>query len=172
MSGGGRGGRRASQPGPGWEAPERLPAEGCGTKVVFFEEQSGLNRVFDLSRFPVPVGVQRWMAQLLARRCGPRGGSKRFATAQGYFDVLKYFAVVLAEAKPLPSSPGELTPAHLQAFRERYEGTPLALRQYVLTLRRLMRPSEELTDDTRRELLRTRLPTGGARRKDPRVQRW
>lgn len=160
MSGGGRGGCRASQPGPDWQTPDRLPTEAGGTKVVFFEEQSGLKRVFDLSRLPVPVGMQRWMAQLLALRYGPRGGSKRFATAQGYFDVLKYFAVVLAEAEPVPTGPGELAPAHFQAFRERYEGTPLALRQYVLSLRRLMRPSEELTEDTRRELLRTRLPTG------------
>lgn len=87
MSGGGRGGRRASQPGRSWQAPDRLPAEGGGTKVVFFEEQSGRSRTFDLCRFPVPIEMQQWMAQLLARRCGPRGGSKRTSTAQGYFDA-------------------------------------------------------------------------------------
>jgi hypothetical protein len=130
--------------------------------VVFFEEQSGLNRVFDLSSFPVPVELQRWTAQRLASRCGPRGGSKRTATAQGYFDVLKYFARVLAKSEPAPSGPGELTAAHFQAFRERYEDAPMALRNYIQSLRRMMRASEELTADARRELLRTRLPTGAA----------
>ena len=34
----------------------------------------------------------------------------------------------------------------------------MALRQYIQALRRMMRASEELTADARRELLRTRLP--------------
>ncbi|MEU0103716.1 hypothetical protein [Streptomyces sp. NPDC006267] len=128
--------------------------------MVFYEEQSGLRKVFDLSGLPVPIEMQQWMAQLLASRCGPRGGSKRTRTARGYFDTLKRFATVLAKADPIPSSPSELTAAHFQAFRERYENVPMALRQYIQTLRRLMQPREELTADARRELLRTRLPTG------------
>ncbi|MFC7915988.1 hypothetical protein [Streptomyces sp. NPDC057386] len=128
--------------------------------MVFYEEQSGLSRVFDLSGFPVSTEMQQWMAQLLAGRCGPRGGSKRTSTAQGYFDVLKHFATVLAKADPVPSRPGELTAAHFQAFRKRYEEVPTALRQYIQALRRMMQPRDELTADARRELLRTRLPTG------------
>jgi hypothetical protein len=129
-------------------------------KVVFLEEQSGRSRDFDLSRFPVPIEMRQWMARLLAGRCGPRGGSKRTRTAQGYFDVLKHFATVLAKAEPVPSRPGELTVAHFQAFRKRYEDMPTALRQYIRSLRRMMRASEELTADAWRELLRTRLPAG------------
>ncbi|MGW3690428.1 hypothetical protein [Streptomyces sp. NPDC005125] len=128
--------------------------------MVFYEEQSGLRKVFDLSGFPVPIEMQQWMARLLASRCGPRGGSKRTRTAQGYFDVLKRFATVLAKVESVPSRPGELTAAHFQAFRKRYEEVPTALRLYVLALRRMMQPREELTADARRELLRTRLPTG------------
>ncbi len=45
--------------------------------MVFYEEQTGLRKDFNFSGFPVPVEMQRWMAQLLASRCGPRGGSKR-----------------------------------------------------------------------------------------------
>jgi hypothetical protein len=128
--------------------------------VVFFEEQSGRSRTFDLSRFPVPIEMQQWMAQLLASRCGPRGGSKRTRTAQGYFDVLKRFATVLAKAGPVPSTPRDLTAEHFRAFRNRYENVPVALRQYSQALRRMMQASEELTADARRELLRTRLPAG------------
>ncbi len=126
--------------------------------MVFFEEQSGRQQVFDLSRFPVPAVMQQWMARLLAERCGPRGGSKRLRTAQGYFQALRSFATVLAEADPVPSGPGELARVHFQAFHDRYEHTPAALRNYVQALRRLMRDCAELTEDARRGLLRTRLP--------------
>ncbi|WP_053606957.1 hypothetical protein [Streptomyces sp. MMG1522] len=128
--------------------------------MVFYEEQTGLRKDFNFSGFPVPVEMQRWMAQLLASRCGPRGGSKRTRTAQAYFDILKHFAAVLAKAEPVPSEPGELTAAHFQAFRKRYEEVPTVVRPYVLALRRMMQPREELAADARRELLRTRLPTG------------
>lgn len=78
--------------------------------MVFYEEQSGLRKVFDLSGFPVPIEMQQCMARLLASRCGPRGGSKRTRTAQGYFDVLKRFATVLTKAETAGQRPAQRLP--------------------------------------------------------------
>ena len=158
MSGRGRGGRRASRPPAGWQPPERLPESGGRTAVVFYEEQSGKSHVLDFSSFPAPLALQQWMAVLLAARCGARGGSKRLATAKKYHWTLHRFTTVLSEAGRVPPTPRELAPEHFQILRDRYEGHPTTLRSYLLALRRLMRTSEELTEEARRDLLRTRLP--------------
>ncbi len=158
MSGRARGGQRAAQPPPDWQPPERLPTDGDRTTVVFYEEQSGKSHILDFSSFLAPLAMQQWMASLLAARCGPRGGSKRLATAKRYHWILHRFTVVLSEAGRVPPTPGELAPEHFQIFRDRYEGHPASLREHLLTLRRLMRKSEELTAEALRDLLRTRLP--------------
>ncbi|MFH9216296.1 hypothetical protein OG944_02645 [Streptomyces anulatus] len=126
--------------------------------MFFYEEQSGKSHILDFSSFLAPLAMQQWMASLLAARCGPRGGSKRLATAKRYHWILHRFTVVLSEAGRVPPTPGELAPEHFQIFRDRYEGHPASLREHLLTLRRLMHKSEELTAEALRDLLRTRLP--------------
>lgn len=158
MSGRGRGGRRAAQPPPDWQPPERLPTDGDQTTVVFYEEQSGKSHILDFSSFPAPLAMQQWMAVLLAARCGARGGSKRLATAKRYHWILHRFTVVLSEAGRVPAAPGDLAPEHFQIFRDRYEDHPTSLRLHLQSLRRLMRKREELTEEVLRDLLRTRLP--------------
>lgn len=158
MSGRGRGGRRASQPPADWQPPERLPTGGDRTAVVFYEEQSGKSHLLEFSSFPASPAMQQWMAVLLAARCGARGGSKRLATAKRYHWTLHRFITVLQEAGRVPLTPRELAPEHFQILRDQYEGHPTTLRSYLLALRRLMRTSEELTEEARRDLLRTRLP--------------
>ncbi|MFG2924298.1 hypothetical protein ACGFYA_22690 [Streptomyces sp. NPDC048305] len=153
-----RGGQRASQPPSDWQPPERLPADGDQTTVVFYEEQSGKSHTLDFSSFPAPLAMQRWMAVLLAARCGARGGSKRLATAKKYHWVLRRFTVVLSEAGRVPSAPGELAPEHFQILRDRYEDHPASLRMYLQSLRRLMRKRDDLTEEALHDLLRTRLP--------------
>ncbi|MDL2075815.1 hypothetical protein QNN03_05130 [Streptomyces sp. GXMU-J15] len=135
-----------------------MSTDGNQTRVVFYEEQSGKSHVLDCSTFPVPQAMQQWMAVLLAARCGARGGSKRLATAKRYHWVLHRFAVVLSEAGRVPAGPGELAPEHFQIFRDRYEDQPASLRLHLLSLRRLMRRREDLTDEALHDLLRTRLP--------------
>ncbi|WP_106516340.1 hypothetical protein [Streptomyces himastatinicus] len=127
--------------------------------MVFYEEQSGKSHVLNFSSFPAPLAMQQWMAALVATRCGARGGSKRLATAKRYHWTLHRFMTVLSEADRVPSMPSELAPAHFQIFRDQYEDHPTTLRTYLMSLRRLMRASEELTEEARRDLLRTRLPT-------------
>ncbi len=153
-----RGGQRASQPPSDWQPPDRLPADGDQTRVVFYEEQSGKSHTLDFSSFPAPLAMQRWMAVLLAAQCGARGGSKRLATAKKYHWVLRRFTVVLSDAGRVPSTPGELAPEHFQILRDRYEDHPTSLRLYLQALRRLMRKRDDLTEEALHDLLRTRLP--------------
>ncbi|MGW1976616.1 hypothetical protein [Streptomyces sp. NPDC001889] len=126
--------------------------------VVFYEEQSGKSHVLDFSSFPASLEMRRWMAALVAARCGARGSSKRLITAKRYHVTLHRFVTVLSEAGQVPAAPRGLAPGHFALFRDHYAGQPGTLRAHVLALRRLMRTNTKLTEPARRDLVRTRLP--------------
>lgn len=164
MSAPGRGGRRASLPPSGWQAPERLltTADGMGTTVVFYQEKTGKRREFDCSAFPVPQPMLEWLCRLMADRFSARSGIKSIGTARITYLVAKWFAETVDGCAVPASTPADLAPAHMEAFRDRYRDNPETSRKYIKVLRLLLRGSTDLPQPFRDDLLRTRLPAAEA----------
>lgn len=147
----GRGGHRARVPAGGWQPVERVdPA--APTLVRFVEERTGRLREFDFSGFPVPAGMQQWLAGAFARRTGPRSGVKRTGTARNYFRVLRALAESLAEASTPVAGPQQLTAGHIAAFRLRHTGAPGGAER-VIQVRSVLRDDPELPEPVRSALL-------------------
>lgn len=124
--------------------------------MTFIEESGRRSRVYDFTTVSAPPGLQRWMAEAFARVTGPRGGAKRQGTADAYYTVLKSFAAALATATDAPGTPGEITPAHIAAFRLAL--APTAMPRNIVLLRSLVRQDTDLPPDTRRAIREGRLP--------------
>lgn len=147
----GRGGRRATVPGNNWQPVERIDPTNP-TLVRFVEERTGRQKLFDFSAFPVPPGLQQWLARTFARRTGSRSGVKRTGTAANYFMTLRCFADSLTEADEAVSGPRKLTAAHIAAFRLRHAGGPGGTEQ-VIRVRSVLRDDPELPEPVRAALL-------------------
>jgi hypothetical protein len=156
------GGRRATQPTPGWTPPQRLLPD--GVSVRFVAEDGVREKVFDFSGLPVPAAVQGWLAVCLARRVGARSAVKHVTTAQTLAWTARRLARALAE-HPVPvRSPGDITVDHILGFRRRHEHLD-SLGFYVASLRSLLHDDTELSEDARAALASIRVPkrTGEAR---------
>jgi len=149
-------GRRASLPPAGWEPPERLVVTPDTCTVLFTEEKGRRSRVYDFTKFPVSGELQGWMARCFARAAGPRGGAKRLTTANSYYALFAHLSRLLASAQHPPASAGQVTPAHIAAFR--LSLTPATLNSSIHRLRTLVRQDDELPAETRRCICAGRLP--------------
>jgi hypothetical protein len=124
--------------------------------VLFTEEKGRRSRLYDFTKLPVAGDVQRWMARCFARATGPRGGAKRLNTANSYYRLFAHLARVLASAQRPPATAGQITPAHIAAFR--LSLTPASLNNSIHRLRTLVRQDDELPAETRRDICAGRLP--------------
>jgi hypothetical protein len=149
-------GRRASQPPPDWDPPERLVITPDTCTVLFIEEKGRRSRLFDFTTLPVTPQLQHWMARCFARATGPRAGAKRLATANAYYALFVVLARVLAAAQPPPTSAGGITPGHVAAFRLTL--SPAAFNNSIHRLRTLVRHDDDLSAETRRDICAGRLP--------------
>jgi hypothetical protein len=108
---GARGGRSASVPDAAWCPPQRLLPDGGGTLVRFIEESGGASKVFDFSRLPATVEIQRWLARAFIRRTGPREGITRIRTAGSVYYACRWLVLALAAAGSPVWGPAELVSA-------------------------------------------------------------
>ncbi len=119
--------------GPG--RPTTLPAEGYdppnpsrelpdGRLLVAFHGDDGRRRVFDISALPLP-GWHEVLAAAVAQRTGPAGGLRTFAAATTGWGVVTRLVKFLGSLPQPPTSPGQLTAGHLDAFyQHRARTTP------------------------------------------------
>lgn len=135
--------------------PDRLVITPKTCTVLFTEESGRRSKTFDFTTLPLTFEPQVWLAMAFARATGPRGGAKKVSTANGYFDVVRAFASVLAAAQPPPRRPQEITAAHIAAFRLAL--TPATFHHRVHKLRRLMRQDAALRPEVRRAVCEGRL---------------
>lgn len=101
--------------------------------------------------------MQQWLARAFARQTGARSAVKRLKSAQGRHNIILVFARSLADSHPPVETPHDLTPAHMQAFRERYANRRVQ-HDYVKRLRTLLRDDPDLPEPARAALLDVRLP--------------
>lgn len=114
-------GRSAALPSAGYQPPSRLVLDE-GRCVARFSTEDGRRRQdYDFARLPVARPLQIAFAQAFDRRTGPAGTCKSLSAANGCYQHLRMFAVHLADQHSPPTSPGEVTPAHLTSFIERHQ---------------------------------------------------
>ena len=164
MSARSRGGRRAAQPEPEWVPPDRLLPG--GTSVLFIEENGGLSKVFDFSALPVPLEIQQWLAQAMARQVTARSAITRMGSAKALAGSARMFAGVLAGHPVAVMRPQDIRADHFLAFRKRYEHLK-SLGSYVDSLRRLLKGDEVLSQSAQAALASIRVRKFAREARDP-----
>lgn len=138
-------------------APRYSSRRPAGRTPGFYEESTGRTVRFDCSDLPVSEPARNWLIRRLAERAGARSGVKRAQSFRTGYQVVRDFARSLAECKPPPRHPSEITAEHIRAFASRYED-PQTRRTCVARLRNVLRGCSELPEPARHELFQTRLP--------------
>ncbi|MBP2349032.1 hypothetical protein JOF29_000115 [Kribbella aluminosa] len=93
---------------------------------------------------------------MLARNVSARSAVKRLSTADTHYTALKRFALALAEVRPAPAGPSEVTAAHVHAVVDSYRGHA-SQRDFLKRLRTTFRDDPELPPAARTALLAARV---------------
>ena len=127
-------GRRSFPPGP-YSSPEPIRHDEAGAEVAFTGDD-GRRRVFGNAELALP-GWRAPVAAAFAARTGISGGLRTLASAEGTWQTARRFTGFLSLQVPPPSSPGDLTAAHLDAFHAERSRT-MSRRGALAELRRVL----------------------------------
>ena len=131
----------ALPPGP-YSSPEPVRHDEAGAEVTFTGDDLR-RRVFDTAELALP-GWRAPVAAALAARTGITGGLRTLASAEGTWQTTRRFVSFLSLQPPPPSSPGDLTAAHLDAFHAEKSRT-MSRRGALAELRRVLLLLEQVT---------------------------
>jgi hypothetical protein len=124
--------------------------------VVFHEEGTGQTFRFDGSDLPVAEPLRQWLLGLLAERASARSPVKRVGAFHTSCQTVRDLARALASYEPPPTRPGDISAAHIKAYRDQSPDAQ-AQRTCVQRLRVLLRTSTDLPPAARRELFEVRV---------------
>ncbi|MFF4512086.1 hypothetical protein [Streptomyces mirabilis] len=111
-------GRPSALPPGGYRAPEPVHEGPSGGLTVDFHGDDGRRASYDVGTLPLP-GWHPLLAEALALRIGPSGGIRTRTGANTSWRTLSRWARFLAKTFPSPTTPGDLTRAHVEAFHTR-----------------------------------------------------
>ncbi|QTI90626.1 hypothetical protein [Streptomyces sp. AgN23] len=136
-------GRPAAMPVGAYTPAAPVQQGADGTLVVAFCGDDGRSRSFDVSRLPLP-GWHQVLAAAFAARTGPAGGLRTLSAAgTGWGSLVRLMRFLDSLPEP-PTTPGELTPAHVAAFHTHRAATAPATARQDLTRARLLFSLPEL----------------------------
>jgi hypothetical protein len=128
-------GRPSVLPHGPYSPPEPVRHGESGAEVAFTGDD-GRRRAFDTAELALP-GWRAPVAAALAARTGTTGGLRTLASAEGTWQTTRRFVSFLSLQQPPPSSPGDLTAAHLDAFHAGKSRT-MSRRGALAELRRVL----------------------------------
>ena len=124
----------ALPPGP-YSSPEHVRPGEAGAEVAFTGDDER-QRVFGTAELALP-GWRAPVAAAFAARTGIIGGLRTLASAESTWQATRRFVSFLSLLPPPPSSPGDLTAAHLDAFHAEKSRT-MSKRGALAELRRVL----------------------------------
>lgn len=142
-------GRAASLP----EVTHRRPEVVQDLVVVHVDEKGTKTARYDFSTLPVPEGLQRELAELVAVRVRPTGPWRNLPTSRQGWQMLAQFARWLAEQDKVPARVAELDRATWLRWMVSRPNSPGGHRA-VGVVALLLRDHAELPAGTRREMAR------------------
>ena len=128
-------GRPSALPSGPYSFPETVRPGEAGAEVAFTGDDGRLH-VFDTAKLAMP-GWREPVAAAFAARTGIAGGLRTLASAESTWQTTRRFLSFLSLQQPPPSSPGDLTAAHLDAFHAERSRT-MSRRDALTELRRML----------------------------------
>ncbi|WP_410598069.1 hypothetical protein [Amycolatopsis sp. lyj-23] len=139
-------GRRAALPSAGY-APATRMVDDTACRIRFVPENPTQQpRNFDFTGWPVSLPLRRAFAAAFAERTRAGGKVRSAESAYKTFRTLGQFAEYLGELRTSPTTPAELTPAHLTGWflpRQHHVGGAIKLGELKTTLRKVEGTSDE-----------------------------